>query len=495
MSDEDELLEQLRFLAEAKSRDSYYAYMQYAAPWILPEGFVDGNHIRKIAELLQWVEETPRARAMIFMPPRSMKSVNGSVLFPSWILGRHPTWQVMGVSYGQELANAFGRDTRNLIMSEDYQRVFDTRVKSDSRATNRWDTEQGGRYVAAGITAGIAGRGANIAIIDDPLSEQDAMSKASREFVKNWWPGGLRSRLQPDGRIVIITTRWHEDDLAGWLLTMAESDPKAEQWRVLSIPALDEEEESYWPERWPAEYLRGLREDPTMPRSQWNALYMQEPTGEEGNLIKAENLKWWKEGETLPQCDSILMSADTAFGQKETSDYSVLQIWGIFNTQYQDSRGKEFTVPNALLLANRRGRWEYPELLNQARQLVKKYNPDRIIVEKKASGEVLYPDLMRAGLPVVPYIPGKGQDKVARVHACLRFFVSGRVWLPEREEWAYNLAEEALSFPKGKNDDQVDAMTMALLYLRDSYALYNQDDSGVDGEGEVPSRKRKTYWT
>lgn len=495
MSDEDELLEQLRLLAEAKSRDSYYAYMQYAAPWILPEGFVDGNHIREIAELLQWVEETPRARAMIFMPPRSMKSVNGSVLFPSWILGRHPTWQVMGVSYGQELANAFGRDTRNLVMSEDYQRVFDTRVKSDSRATNRWDTEQGGRYVAAGITAGIAGRGANIAIIDDPLSEQDAMSKASREFVKNWWPGGLRSRLQPDGRIVIITTRWHEDDLAGWLLTMAESDPKAEQWRVLSIPALDEEEESYWPERWPAEYLKGLREDPTMPRSQWNALYMQEPTGEEGNLIKAENLKWWKEGETLPQCDSILMSADTAFGQKETSDYSVLQIWGIFNTQYQDSRGKEFTVPNALLLANRRGRWEYPELLNQARQLVKKYNPDRIIVEKKASGEVLYPDLMRAGLPVVPYIPGKGQDKVARVHACLRFFVSGRVWLPEKEEWSYNLAEEALAFPKGKNDDQVDAMTMALLYLRDSYALYNQDDSGVDGEGEVPSRKRKTYWT
>jgi predicted phage terminase large subunit-like protein len=494
LSDEDELLEQLRLLAEAKARDSYYAYMQYAAPWILPEGFVDGNHIREIAELLQWVEETPRARAMIFMPPRSMKSVNGSVLFPTWILGRHPTWQVMGVSYGQELANAFGRDTRNLIMSEDYQRVFDTRIKADSRATNRWDTEQGGRYVAAGITAGIAGRGANIAIIDDPLSEQDAMSKASREFVKNWWPGGLRSRLQPDGRIVIITTRWHEDDLAGWLLTMAENDPKAEQWRVLSIPALSEEDESYWPERWPAEYLRGLREDPTMPRSQWNALYMQEPTGEEGNLIKAENLKWWKQGETLPQCDAILMSADTAFGQKETSDYSVLQIWGIFNTQYQDSRGKEFTVPNALLLANRRGRWEYPELLNQARQLVKKYNPDRIIVEKKASGEVLYPDLMRAGLPVVPYIPGKGQDKVARVHACLRFFVSGRVWLPEGEEWSYNLAEEALAFPKGKNDDQVDAMTMALLYLRDSYALYNQDDSGVDGEEDRP-HKRKTYWT
>ena len=487
----DALLEKLQLLAEAKARESYYAYLQYAAPWILPEGFVDGEHIRKIAALLQYVEETPRARAMIFMPPRSMKSVNGSVLFPSWVLGRHPTWQVMGVSYGQELANAFGRDTRNLVMSDDYQKLFPTRIKSDSRATNRWDTEQGGRYVAAGITAGIAGRGANLAIIDDPLSEQDAMSKSAREFVKNWWPGGLRSRLQPDGRILIITTRWHEEDLAGWLLRNAEDDPRAEQWQVLSIPALTEEEESYWPERWPAEYLQGLRDDPTMPRGQWNALYMQEPTGEEGNLIKAEHLKWWPEGKPLPQCDAILMSCDTAFGKKETSDYSVLQVWGVFSTGFEDSRGKEFNVPNAILLANRRGKWEYPELLEQARQLVKKYSPDRVIIEKKASGEVLLPDLQRAGLPVVPYVPGKGQDKMARVHACTRFFVSGRVWLPEGENWSYDLAEEALAFPKGRNDDQVDAMTMALLYLRDSFSLYNQDDQVGDDE---PRRKRKTYW-
>ncbi len=490
---EEKLLQQLKALAVAKARESYYAYLQLAAPWILPEGFVDGKHIREIANLLQYVEETPRARAMIFMPPRSMKSVNGSVLFPSWVLGRHPTWQVMGVSYGQELANAFGRDTRNLLQSEDYGEVFDTKVKADSRATNRWDTEQGGRYVAAGITAGIAGRGANLAIIDDPLSEQDAMSKSAREFVKKWWPGGLRSRLQPDGRILIITTRWHEDDLAGWLLRNAEDDSQAEQWEVLSIPALTSEGESYWPERWPAEYLQKMREDPTMPRGQWNALYMQEPTGEEGNLIKAENLKWWKQGDKLPECEAILMSADTAYGKKETNDYSVLQVWGVFRSIHTDSRGVEISVPNSLLLANRRGRWEYPELLEQARQLVKKYNPDRIIVEKKASGEVLVPDLQRAGLPVVPYVPGKGQDKTARVHACLRFFVSGRVWLPEGEDWAYDLAEEALAFPKGKNDDQVDAMTLALLYLRDSYVLYNQDDT-VATENEVAPKKRKTYW-
>jgi predicted phage terminase large subunit-like protein len=187
------------------------------------------------------------------------------------------------------------------------------------------------------------------------------------------------------------------------------------------------------------------------------------------------------------------MSADTAYGKKETNDYSVLQVWGVFRSIHTDSRGVEISVPNSLLLANRRGRWEYPELLEQARQLVKKYNPDRIIVEKKASGEVLVPDLQRAGLPVVPYVPGKGQDKTARVHACLRFFVSGRVWLPEGEDWAYDLAEEALAFPKGKNDDQVDAMTLALLYLRDSYVLYNQDDT-VATENEVAPKKRKTYW-
>jgi len=219
---------------------------------------------------------------------------------------------------------------------------------------------------------------------------------------------------------------------------------------------------------------------------------MQEPTGEEGNLIKAENIQWWPEGKPLPQCDAVIMSADTAFGKKENNDYSVLQVWGIFKTVHEDSRGRETSVPNALLLANRRGKWEYPELLEQARQLSKKYNPDRIIIEKKASGEVLYPDLQRAGLPVQPYVPGKGQDKMARVHAVMRFFVSGRVWLPEGPDWSFDLAEEALAFPKGKHDDQVDAMTMALLFLRDSYALYNQDDK-VDDE-EVPLR-RKTYWS
>jgi len=487
------LLQQLKLLAESKARASYYAYMQLAAPWILPEGFVDGDHLKKIADLLQYVDETPRARAMIFMPPRSMKSLNGSVLFPSWVLGRHPSWQIMGVSYAQELANAFGRDTRNLLQSEDYGQIFPTRVRADSRATNRWNTEQGGVYVAAGITAGIAGRGANLAIIDDPLSEQDAMSKASREFVKNWWPGGLRSRLQPDGRILIITTRWHQEDLAGWLLNAQDKDPKAEQWKVLSIPALTETGESYWPERWPRDFLEKLRDDPTMPRSQWNALYQQEPTAAEGNLIKVEQIQWWPENKTLPECDAILMAADTAFGRRESNDYSVLQVWGIFTTGYQDSRGKEFNVPNAILLANRRGRWEYPELLENARALARKYSPDRIIVEKKASGEVLLPDLQRAGLPVVPYIPGKGQDKVARVHAILRFFVSGRVWLPEGAEWAYDLAEEALAFPRGKHDDQVDTMTLALLYLRDSYSLYNQDDTTITEEG-APARKRKTYW-
>jgi predicted phage terminase large subunit-like protein len=220
---------------------------------------------------------------------------------------------------------------------------------------------------------------------------------------------------------------------------------------------------------------------------------MQNPIPEEGGLIKEEYFKWWKAGTPLPECRAFILSADGAFSTKETADFSVVQVWGIFEKTTQDSRGREHVVPCALLLANRRGRWDYPEFLKQVLALDKKYKPDQFLIEKKASGEVLIPDLMRANLPVVPFVPGKGNDKISRVHAVLRYLMGGCVWLPEEQNFAEELLNECLQFPFGRHDDQVDAMTLGLLYLRDASDIVIADDlSGMESDGMKP--RRRTYW-
>jgi predicted phage terminase large subunit-like protein len=492
----DELEAEIEALVYAKARDDFYTYVQIAAPLILPEGFRDGRHIRAICKALQDAYEgKTQRRVMIFLPPRSSKSTL-SVLFQSWIIGRHPMWTMMGISYARDLATDWSRQIRNLVGTPEYQKIFPgVDLAPDAKAANRWNTSKGGRYFAGAITAGIAGRGAHVAVIDDPLSEQDAISKVSKQFVRNWYPGGLRTRLHPAfNMVIIISTRWALDDLPGWLLEEAEKSSKAEQWVVVNFPAIIYEkgvEESYWPEWKPLKDLQALRDDPTMPRGTWAALYQQNPVPEDGGLIKEEYFQWWKQDEPLPECTAFILSVDGAFSTKETADFSVVQVWGIFEKTQVDSRGREHIVPCALLLANRKGRWDYPEFLKEVRKLNEKYQPDQLLIEKKASGEVLIPDLVRQGLPVIPFVPGKGQDKLSRVHAILRYLVGKCVWLPEGEAFAEELLNECLQFPYGRHDDQLDAMTLGLLYLRDATDIIIPDDIG-DPPERMP--KRKTYW-
>jgi len=496
----DDLEKALHDQVVLKCRDDFYTFVKYMSPFLLPDGFQDGHHIRVICQKFQEVYEGKCRRLMIFLPPRSGKSVL-SQLFQAWSLGKHPTWTLMGVSYASSLASDFSRAIRNLVNSAEFSEIFPgTLLSEDSKAANRWNTQAGGRYYAAGVGSGIAGRGAHIAVIDDPLSEQDAVSKQAKDRVRQWYPAGLRTRLHPKhGAVVIISTRWAEDDLPGWLLDAAAKDSKSDQWDVVEFPAIIDDEDgnpqSYWPEFKPLSELEQLRDDPTTPRQTWSALYMQNPIPAEGALIKEVYFKWWRDRSPdgtlhLPTCNAILMSADTAYSKKERADFSVLQVWGVFDHVETDSRGVEHAVPQAILLANRRGHWEYPELYTEARELVKKYSPDRIVIENKASGQVLLPDMHRAGLPVIAYTPGKGQDKIARVQAVLRHFVAGRVWLPDGAAFAKTLVDESCAFPYGRHDDQVDAMTLALLHLRDVYTLQ------VPGESweTTPKKKRKLYW-
>lgn len=499
LSDLEELEERIMAELRAKAQDDFYTFVLLMAPLQIPEGFKDGEHIRKICAELQWVEETPHARLMLFLPPRSMKSVLSSILFPLWCMGRNPSWHIMSVSHSADLATDFGRAIRNLMQTTEYQKIFPgTSLSPDSRAANKWMTTKKGVYNSAGVETGLAGKGAHLGVGDDLLSEQTAFNKSARDGVKKWWGPGFRSRLMPGGRLVLTNTRWGEDDIAGWLLDN-EKKGGVDKWRVVNIPAIIDEdgpnERSYWPEWKSLEELKAIRDDPSLTTQMWNALYQGNPTPDEGTLILRKHFQLWPEEVELPKCSLIIMSADTAFTDKTQNDPSALQVWGIFWRIQVDSRGKEHNLPNAILLANRVDHWNYPDLLTQARELEKQYRPDRIIIENKASGQVLIPDLVAAGLPVFPYTPGKGQDKIARVQAVLRFLEGNRVWIPQTR-FAESLVGEATAFPNGRHDDQVDAMTMALLFLRDAATLYTEDTTRAQEDVDAPPPSpRRTYWT
>jgi len=304
----------------------------------------------------------------------------------------------------------------------------------------------------------------------------------------------------PNGSVIIINTRYHEDDLCGWLLSNQTEDTIP--WDVVSIPAwLDEESaqlldlpegSSYFPE-WKPDNL--LRLDEAEIRANnggkyWQALYMQNPTPDEGSTIKSHWFQNWEQ-EDPPECDLIIQTYDTAFSTRSTADYSVIQTWGIFDWLTVDLAGREYLAPNMILLGNVRERLEYPELRRTAQDLYDSYQPDICIIEKKASGQSLIQDMRRAGLPVLDYLPDR--DKVSRVHAITPLLESGRVWLPRGRDWSEDLFAEAIQFPYARHDDQVDAMAMAIHYLKESWHLSHPDDPDYE-EDENQTKGKKTYW-
>ena len=488
------------------SHNDFLTFIRAMAPTLIAD-FKMGRHIEIIATKLQQLEEGTCKRLMVFLPPRSSKSVICSKLFPAWYIGRHPNHEILSVSHSDQLASDFGRSVRDVVKSNLFEIIFpEVRLRSDVRSAGKWQTNQNGVYVAAGVHTQIAGRGANIAILDDVMSEEDAFSEAGRRYIKEWYPAGLRTRIMPNGSIVIINTRYHEDDLCGWLLSAAAKadDPNYIPWDVIKIPAwLDDEAakllnlpvgSSYFPEWKPDNVLKSDEYEIKLHNGNryWDSLYMQEPTPDTGGIIKTEWFESWLE-EDPPDCDFIIQTYDTAFSVKSTADYSVIQTWGIFENYEQDESGREHFSPNLILLGNIRERFEYPELRMVAQEEFDKHNPDMVVVEKKASGQALIQDMRRAGLPVLEYTPDR--DKVSRATAATPFLEAGRVWLPTMKEWANDLIYEASRFPYGKHDDQVDAMVMAILYMRDSWKVTHPDDPNYQDDDEgTYSPPRKGYW-
>ena len=449
------------------------------------ENFIEGKHHRIIAQKLELVAQGKLKRLIINMPPRHSKSELASYLMPAWFLGRNPRLKIIQATMNTELATRFGRKVRDLIDDPYYQEVFpDTDLKPDSQAAGRWETSKGGEYFAAGVGAAMTGRGADLLIIDDPHSEQDALSSTAYDHAYEWYTSGPRQRLQPGGAIIIVQTRWSKKDLTGRLLNEQAKDTMSDQWDVIEFPALLPSGNPLWPEFWDKNELLGVKA--SLSPVKWNAQWQQNPTSEQVALIKRD---WWRtwEKEDIPRLSYVLQSYDTAFSKKETADYTAITTWGVFDP---DEDGTEHII----LLDAKKDRYNFPELKEEAMEQYDYWEPDMVLIEAKASGMPLADELLRINIPVTTYSPGRrkrggGVDKTTRMHMVAPIFEAGRVWAPDKK-FAEEVIEECAAFPNGEHDDLCDSMTMALIRFREGSLVVLEED---EDDMYMPSRRREYY--
>ncbi len=482
LPEQEKLLAELDHLEELKKRNLIQERFMKFVEEMWPT-FIAGRHHSRMASAFERVARGDCKRLIINMPPRHTKSEFASYLLPAWFLGKYPHKKVIQTSHTAELAVGFGRKVRNLVDKEVYTTAFPgLGLQSDSKAAGRWNTSKGGDYFAIGVGGAVTGKGADLLIIDDPHSEQEAaLAETSPEIYDKtyeWYTSGPRQRLQPGGAIVIVMTRWSQRDLTAQVLKSA-AQRGGEEWEVIEFPALMPSGNPLWPEFWPPEELAALKEE--LPNSKWMAQYQQNPTSEASAIVKRE---WWNgwEEEKPPPCDFVLMSWDTAFEKTQRADYSALTTWGVF--YHDDDAG--VSKPNIILLNAYRERMEFPRLKQVAIEEYREWEPDSIIIEKKASGAPLIYEMRSMGIPVQEFTPTKGNDKIARLNAVSDLFASGMVWMPPKS-WAEEVVDEVASFPAGEHDDYVDSTSMALMRFRRGGFVRLPSDQ----EDEVPYFRRR----
>lgn len=482
----DEIFALAEAYGNAKSRDlAQNNFMEFVK--VMWPGFIHGRHHALMAKKFEEIAQKKIKRLIINMPPRHTKSEFASYLLPAWFLGKFPEKKVIQCSNTAELATGFGRKVRNLVDGETYAKVFpNVALRHDSKAAGRWATNAGGDYFAIGVGGTVTGKGADLLIIDDPHSEQEAALAASDPSVYDkvfeWFTSGPRQRLQPGGAIIIVMTRWGERDLTGKVLkSMVERD--GDEWEIIELPAILPSEKPLWPEFWSYDELCKLRNE--LPVSKWQAQYQQSPTGEEGAIVKRE---WWQEwtGDRAPPCEFIIQSWDTAFTKNERSDYSACTTWGVF---YKD---EDKNNANIILLDAMKQRMEFPELKKTAFEMYNEWQPDALIVEAKASGAPLVFELRQMGLPVQEFTPTRGNDKITRVNSVADLFASGKVWAPPTR-WADEVINEMASFPNSEHDDLVDSSTQALIRFRKG-GFIRLDSDEPDEVQYFKSRRKAAYY-
>jgi len=470
--EKQELLVLLEELEQAKSREKCHEeFMSFVGEmW---SAFIHGKHHEIMADAFERVAKGELKRLIINMPPRHTKSEFASYLLPAWFLGKYPDKKIIQTAHTAELAVGFGRKVRNLVNSPDYKAIFpNVSLQSDSKAAGRWNTSQGGDYFAIGVGGAVTGKGADLLIIDDPHSEQEGASADINVFNRTyeWYTSGPRQRLQPNGAIVVVMTRWHNKDLTGQVVDASIKRGGADQWEVIELPAIMPSGSPLWAEFWKMEELQALKAE--LPNSKWMAQYQQDPTSEEGALVKRD---WWQiwEGRNPPDCEFVIQSWDTAFMKNQRADFSACTTWGVFYLEDDDG----MLAPNLILLDAYQERLEFPELKKMAMEKYRAYTPDAFIVEAKAAGMPLIFELRAMGIPVQEYTPSRGNDKISRVNAVSDLFASGVVWAPETR-WAEETIEQFAGFPNMEHDDLVDSTTQALLRFRQGgfVSLYSDEE-------------------
>ena len=464
----------LRLLeAQEKATTDFLCFCQYVWPEMLV-----GEHHKRIAKALDRVVSGECKRLMIAMPPRHGKSQMGSYLFPAYLMGKMPDTKLIVGSHTAELAQRFGRMIRNLVEDEKYKELFPKMALSaDSKAAGRWNTAQGGEAFFIGKGGAMTGRGGNVVVLDDILDEQDAVSETAMENTWEWYTSGPRQRLQPGGAIIVINTRWKTDDLSGRLLKQ-QGYLKSDQWEVLEFPAILPSGKPLWPEYWSLDELEKVKV--SIGLKKWNAQWQQQPTNDEGAILKRNWWRKWKYDDP-PACEYLIQVYDTAYSKKETADFSVISTWGVF---YPDAD----SGANLILLNVRKGRWDFPELKRMAKDEYQYWQPDNVLIEAKATGTPLQQELRRMGIPVTMFSPGgrrTGQDKVSRANAVAPLLESGMIWYPEGQEWAEDLVEECAAFPNGNNDDQVDTAVMAWTRFRQGNFIALESDDNEEAEPDT----------
>ena len=469
-----------QLVLQEEARGDFIKFCKYVWPEMLI-----GEHHRIIAAALDRVVSGECKRLMIAMPPRHGKSQMASYLFPAYLMGRKSDSKLIVGSHTAELAQRFGRMIRNLVDDGNYSDLFpDMRLSADSKAAGRWGTNKGGEAFFIGKGGAMTGRGGDVVILDDILDEQDALSDTAMENTFEWYTSGPRQRLQPNGAIIIVNTRWRTDDLSGRLLRQ-QSNLKADQWEILEFPAILPSGNPLWPDFWKIEELEQVKLAIGM--GKWNAQWQQQPTRDDGAILRRE---WWRKWKKpyVPECEYIIQSYDTAYSKKESADYSVITTWGVFYPSADEGA--------ALILLNvKRGRWDFPELKRIAKSEYDYWKPDSVLIEAKASGISLQQELRRKNIPVFMYSPGgrrKNQDKVSRANAVAPLLESGMIWYPENEEWADELVEECAEFPNGSHDDQVDSTVMAWTRFRQGNFISLDDDE--DADSGVESDEPEEYY-
>jgi predicted phage terminase large subunit-like protein len=400
-------------------------------------------------------------------------------------LGKFPDKKIIMGTHTAGLSEDFGRRVRNLIESEEYHEIFPTtQVAEDQKAAGKWSTSMGGQYYAAGVGGALAGRGADLFVIDDPHSEQDVKTNSRLAFdtAWSWFQTGPLQRLMPGGAIIVIMTRWSLLDLTGKLIDYQTKNPEAEPWEIVELPAILPSGKPLWPEQWPLEALEKTKA--SLDPKYWNAQYMQQPTSDNSAIISRKHWRVWTADEP-PKCEYVIQSWDTAFETKNNSDYSACTTWGVFyNEEENDS-------PQVILLDAFKDRMAFPELKAIALKHYKEWEPDAFIVEKKAAGAPLIQELRSMGIPVQEFSPSRGNDKMVRLNAVADLFSSGKIWAPDTR-WAREVIEEVASFPVGEHDDFVDTTSQALLRYRQGGFI--SLDSDERDEPSIFRRRQAAYY-